>query len=53
MKKNNKHSFKALLALALAALIASTAMLAGCGNDGESSEGSAEKDTSIVTAIIP
>lgn len=47
MTKNNKHSFKSVLALTLAALIAMTAFLTGCGSSEESS--SDEKETSIVT----
>ena len=49
MTKNNKHSFMALLALALAVLIASAAVLTGCGNSDESSAGSDDKDSSIVS----
>ena len=47
MTKNNKHSFKSVLALTLAALIATAAFLTGCGSSEESS--SDEKETSIVT----
>ena len=47
MTKNNKHSFKSVLALTLAALIAMTAFLTGCGSSEESS--SDETETSIVT----
>ena len=47
MTKNNKHSFKSVLALTLAALIAMTAFLTGCGSSEESS--SDEKETSIIT----
>lgn len=47
MTKNNKHSFKSVLALTLAALIATAAFLTGCGSSEESS--SDEKETSIIT----
>ena len=47
MTTNKKHSFKVVLALSLAALIASTAFLTGCGSSEETE--SAEKETSIVT----
>lgn len=53
MTKNTKHSFKALSALALAAFIASTAVLAGCGG-GESSDDSSSiaAETQIVTRVV-
>ncbi len=47
MTKNKKYSFKSVLALTLAALIAMTAFLTGCGSSEESS--SDETETSIVT----
>lgn len=48
MTRNKKHSFKTLLALALAALIASAALLTGCGEDGDGKASGAEDDSSIV-----
>ena len=46
---NKKSSFKASLAAVLAALIAATALMAGCGSQADSSEDKTANETRVVT----